>query len=220
MSTKNLARTVIEGGRTGYSRFMRRHSHAVERAHAHQVERRLAGADALDDVLFEPRKIAYRGFSDKLGPAWRWLRSQVGRPWDKVRSELFARFDARTTPGRHILFGHMLAEVDQGTQTRFAPYYRFRVSRHGILQNVETQRYRSTYRKPPLPEPESELRAWLGGRRVARREQRLYWLKRTEHDRFRQERELTSDEVARFEGLPRWFREPFEGWEPPAERQR
>ena len=38
MSTKNLARTVIEGGRARYNKFERRHSTAVERSHAHQLE--------------------------------------------------------------------------------------------------------------------------------------------------------------------------------------
>src|SRR5678815_2009635 len=99
MATKNLARTVIEGGRAHYNRFQRRHSNSVERTHAHVLERELCRAQELDDVVFEPRQHVYRGFHDKLGPARRWLRSQVGRPWDKVQSELFARFDSRTTAG-------------------------------------------------------------------------------------------------------------------------
>jgi len=28
----------------------------------------------------------------------------TGRPWSKVRGELFERFDARTNAGRHIIF--------------------------------------------------------------------------------------------------------------------
>ncbi|HEV8245813.1 MAG TPA: hypothetical protein VGP93_08590, partial [Polyangiaceae bacterium] len=97
MATKNLARTVIEGGRARYNRFRRRHSNGVERTHAHVLERELCRACELDDVVFEPREHVQRGFHDKLGPARRWLCSQVGRPWDKVRGELFMRFDARTT---------------------------------------------------------------------------------------------------------------------------
>jgi len=217
MSTKNLARTVIEGGRTGYSRFLRRYSHAAARSHTHHLERHLCHTEELDDVLFDPPKQACRDFHDKLGPARRWLRSQVGRPWDKVRGDLFARFDTRTTAGRHILFCHLLAEVSIDPTEPYARYARFHVSRHGLLQYVARERYASN-RRHPLPEPERELRAWLGARRVARHGQRLYWLHRTEHDRFRQERELTEHEVERFERLPGWFREAFEGWTMLAER--
>lgn len=214
MSTKNLARTVIEGGRARYNRHERWCSNSAERRHAHQREHALRRAEADDDAYFEPRRVVSRDFHDKLNPGWRWLCSQVGRPWDKVRSELFARFDTRTTAGRHILFDHLLAEVSTDPiepYVRYARAARFRVSRHGLLQYVGRERYTSN-RPSPLPELEGELRAWLGSRRVARHGQRLYWLHRTEHDRFRQERELTEHEVARFERLPDWFREAFEGW--------
>lgn len=96
MSTKNLARTVIEGGRDGHSRFARRHSNAVERARSHVIEHLLCSAKDPENAFFPPRGAAYRGFDDKLGPARRWLQSQSGRPWDKVRSALFERFDTHT----------------------------------------------------------------------------------------------------------------------------
>jgi hypothetical protein len=196
MSTKNLARTVIEGGRARYNRFERRHSNAVERTHVHEMERALCRATEPECAVFEPRKVVYRGFDDKLGPAMRWLRSQVGRPWDKVRGELFARFDTRTTAGRHILFDHLLAEVGPEPVARFSHRPRFGVSKHGLLQYRERSRYRSRYRLPRLPEPHGS---------------RLYWLVPTEHGAFRQQHELTPDEAARFHALPEWFSEPFLG---------
>ena len=139
MSTKNLARTVIEGGRDHYSRFFRRHSNAVERTRTHQLERQLCSTLEPEDAYFPPREPGYRGFSDKLGPAMRWLRSQSGRPWDKVRSELFARFDIRTTAGRHIVFEHLLEEV----RTPARNPYRFRefwISPYGILRHRQYKR--------------------------------------------------------------------------------
>lgn len=42
-------------------------------------------------------------FSDLLGPAQRWTRGQVGRPWNKVYSELCGTFDRRKTTQRHVL---------------------------------------------------------------------------------------------------------------------
>ena len=102
MTTKNLARTVIEGGRSCYNQWERRYSNAQERAHERLVSAALVGAADPDVTWYAPRKPVYRGFRDKLAPAERWLRSHVGRPWSKVRSELFSRFDTRTTAVRAI----------------------------------------------------------------------------------------------------------------------
>ena len=216
MSTKNLGRTVIEGGRHRQNKFERWHSNAVERAHVHQLERALcANADA-ESAIFRPRKPVWQGFDDKLGPARRWLRSQVGRPWDKVRSDLFARFDTRTTAGRHIVFDHLLEEV-RASQGRFFRTPDFWISPHGILQYRQRKRkqWAAAQRTQPLPEPEAVLRRWLGARRVIEHGLRLYWLIATPHGGFRQHLELGADDAARFRALPRWFRELFSG-PPPA----
>lgn len=42
-------------------------------------------------------------FSDLLGPVERWTRAQVGRPWNKVFSELCRTFDRRKTTQRHVV---------------------------------------------------------------------------------------------------------------------
>lgn len=55
-------------------------------------------------------------FRDKLAPAQRWLASQVGRPWDKVYSELRAQFDSRTIAGAHVVNDHMLGWVRRWNQ--------------------------------------------------------------------------------------------------------
>ncbi|MEP7338482.1 MAG: hypothetical protein ABI977_12160 [Acidobacteriota bacterium] len=51
-------------------------------------------------------------FSDLLGPLFRFLRRNVGRPWDKVYSELSEHLDTRKTTGRHV-FEHVEREVKQ-----------------------------------------------------------------------------------------------------------
>jgi len=50
-----------------------------------------------------PKRLRTRHFSDNLGPLRRWLRAQIGRPWDKVWSELCAGIDRDTVSGRHLL---------------------------------------------------------------------------------------------------------------------
>jgi hypothetical protein len=212
MSTKNLARTVIEGGRTSFSRFARRHSHAVERSRSHQIERQLCTSLAPETAYFPARAPVWRDFDDKLSPARRWLRSQVGRPWDKVRADLLARVDTRTTAGRHIVFDHLLLEVEP-SRSRFSRNTTFWISPQGILryEPYNRQGYRELQRARRLPEPEGLLRAWLGERRVLARGARLYWLTPTPNGGFRQHLALSADDALRFRALPPWFRTLFEG---------
>ena len=207
MSTKNLARTVIEGGRTGYSRQARRHSHTTARARSACVTRQLGARIDPDSAVFLPRPQVWKDFDDKLGPARRWLRSQAGRPWNKVRSELFARFDTRTTAGRHIVFDHLLKEVIPSGFRSWLP--ELWISAHGILRYEARARPRR--RRQRLQEPEPVVRAWLAGRRVVERGARLYWLIATSQGGFRQDRELSTAETARFRALPDWFRQELEG---------
>jgi hypothetical protein len=220
MSTKNLARTVIEGGRHRYSKYQRRRSNTAERRRAHQLEHALAVKEDPDRAIFEQRPPVYRDFADKLGPAQRWLRSQVGRPWNKVRSELFTRFDTRTTAGRHILFCHLLEDVDVESK-RNPERCRFQVSAAGILHYVgRRQRFFSWYRPlARLPEPEGTIVEWLASRRVIEHGARAYWLLATPAGGFRQHHELSEAEARRFRALPDWFRQRFEGAPCPTEGQ-
>jgi hypothetical protein len=139
MSKKNLARTVIEGGRSHFNTFDRRCSHGEERARSRDVARALLCGGDPEDAIFEPRRSVDPWFYDKLGPAMRWLRSQVGRPWNKVRSELFARFDTRTTAGRHILFDHVLREVEDARPLRPRRHGLW-VSEQGVLRHAVFRR--------------------------------------------------------------------------------
>ncbi len=53
-----------------------------------------------------------KSFSDNLNPLYRWLRSQVGQPWDKVYSQLSHRLDRRSLSGQHI-FVHVWEFVER-----------------------------------------------------------------------------------------------------------
>lgn len=210
MATKNLARTVIEGGRYFHNSFDRRLSNAEERAAWRATQSAIMGSADTDCVLYPLRRQVYRCFRDKVRPAERWLGRQVGRPWDAVRSELFARFDARTTAGRHVLFDHLLTEVNLGDPAS-ANYADFRVDEGGILRRArERRRYRNPQRFAPLPEPKRTLEEWLAGRRIGERTPKLYWFVPTPAGRFRQHHALSAADSRRFQALPEWYRQELD----------
>lgn len=215
MSTKDLARTIIEGGRTRGSRWFRRHTHGVHRAAEHAVLHRLRLAkssesdnerdtDSADgDAVFVKRRSAWKSFDDKLGPAKRWLDRQVGRPWDSVRGDLLARFDTRTTPGRHIVFDHMLPWVEEaGLHSR----REFAIDAQGRLRRLPRNRARNRMVEH-LPRPAHELAQWLDGRRVGERGGTLFWFLLTPTGAYRQHRRLDDEDGELWRSLPTSFRQ-------------
>ncbi|AVP96138.1 hypothetical protein C7S18_02540 [Ahniella affigens] len=64
----------------------------------------------LDIERQAPRLRQSKHFDDLLSPLRKYLRAQVGRPWDNVYSEMCATIDRRTVSGRH-LFEHVEWEV-------------------------------------------------------------------------------------------------------------
>lgn len=123
MATKNLARTVIEGGRRGYNKWERRYSHketrADEKAYISEVKE---DTENWYDYDIEPTRPVWKEFSDKLGPMYRWLHAQVGRLWNDVRSEVAEKFDTRTTAGRHITYDHLLSSVEEVPNLNYRRY--------------------------------------------------------------------------------------------------
>jgi hypothetical protein len=167
MATKNLARTAIEGGRCGHYKMEVAARAAEERAATRAFLQRVAHDDEDAEALVDPRRRPVRAcFADKLAPVHRYLEANCGRPWSKVREDLFARFDIRTTPGRHILFDHVLREVEQ--DRRWSP--RFRIDDHGMLRKAPRRQYprRAWFDERPVFE-------WLGDRRITRAGDRFMW---------------------------------------------
>jgi hypothetical protein len=207
MSTKNLARTVIEGGRTRGNRYDRRASNQGHRRRVHQVSCQLTQVSNYDSVLYPKRRLVNRMFDDKLGPAWRWLASQVGRPWDKGRSELFQRFDIRTTAGRHIVFDHVLRDVAT-ERDRGWGWPNYRVATNGVLRKRPPRPHSGgSAPRAPLPEPLADIEAWLNGRQIALRGRLWFWFELTEAGFFRQSKALSDADSARWLALPQWYRE-------------
>ncbi|MEH2137304.1 hypothetical protein [Nostoc sp.] len=63
--------------------------------------------DAIQDGLFNSYLIKpinkSKYLSDHLGPLRRFLRSQVGQPWNEVYSQLCQRLDPNTMAGQHVI---------------------------------------------------------------------------------------------------------------------
>ena len=187
MSTKNLARTIIEGGRVNGNKWDRRNSHAENRAAVrnYMSEVRL-DPNNYDEYDVEPIEHVYKQFDDKLGPIYRWLNRQVGRPWDEVRADVAKEFDTRTTAGRHIVYDHMMKSVQIGPE--FPRYYSsppedpttsysdhdYYVDDDGILQK---KRYlgRRRYRDKIPAWDTKQLTNWLNGRIVGKVGNKYFW---------------------------------------------
>lgn len=169
MTTKNLSRTVIEGGRTGHYKAECQKRIRQERAAWRSQSIAIArDQEAWDDDVPAVRDPVYPEFADKLSPIYRFLDAHVGEPWDGVRSELFDRFDTRTTPGRHVLFDHLLRDVAESSEPdpafggfRFRRYYR---DEDGVLQ--KDPRFANRWRGSGRPFDLQAVARWLGARKV------------------------------------------------------
>lgn len=190
MSTKKLSRTVIEGGRVGSNKYDRRHSHAEQRAAERNfMSKVIKDPENYEEIAEEQLTPVYKEFRDKLGPMYSWLDAQVGRYWADVRSEIAAKFDTRTTAGRHITFDHLLASVvdtlsgwdDRGriaenmSYSRGSRFHLYYVDASGILCiNASPEKNWKWYR---LSEEEfAAMAQWLNGRMIAEKGGVFYWV--------------------------------------------
>lgn len=189
MSTKNLARTIIEGGRVKRNKWYRRNSHAENRAAVRNYVKEVTlDPENYEEYDVEPVEHIYKEFDDKLGPIYRWLSRQVGRPWDEVRADVSKEFDTRTTAGRHIVYDHMLSSVQIGPETGHRYYsipgddtvsyskHDYYVDDEGILRKkryLGRRNYRG-YEKVPVIDTK-RLTNWLGSRVVGRVGDKFFW---------------------------------------------
>ena len=65
----------------------------------------------------QPNGIGRKYFSDFLNPLERYFRSNVGRPWNKVHSEMCEHLDFRSTMMQHV-FQHVERMVEQHCHVR------------------------------------------------------------------------------------------------------
>lgn len=112
MTTKNLSRTVIEGGRASSNKRDRRRSNRQQRIRNRRFSKSIVSLVDPDDAGLTPeRDKVGKDFTDKLSPMYRWLGKQVGKRWDNVFSELVHRFDTRTVAGNHVIRDHLLRSI-------------------------------------------------------------------------------------------------------------
>lgn len=194
MSTKRLSKTLIEGGRHNGNKYERRHSHAEVRAEERDyLKQIICDLELADEIEIDENRPVMKGFTDKLRPMYRWMDAQIGRPWDEVRAEVFAKFDTRTTAGRHITFDHLLKSVvdtDSGfnkfgliidpaipTQhTGRRPYYYtgdYYVDQQGIFCKIDRQRMK--WVRLTLEDYQIASQ-WLNGRMLMEKSGKLYWI--------------------------------------------
>ena len=205
MAPKNLARTVIEGGRTNYHKFERRRLTRCDR-HRSRVLARLAARDHDEACVFLPRQTLSRWHFDRLSAAERWLGSFVGQPWNAVRAKMARNFDTKTVAGQHIVFDHLLPSV-KGSGSARTQHALYEVDRGGVLRACPRQwPLRAKYRAALL-ERRAQAKAllWLDGRRVGRRGAHLFWFESTgrftHETAFRQTRKLDPAETRRWLAL-------------------
>lgn len=135
-------------------------------------------------------------FSDVLSPLRRYLRKNVGRPWNKVYSEIREHLDDRSIMGRH-LFEHLSQEVELHA-----------VLEDGVVYNMRRYRGRS-----PITgfyvHPRTGLLCWAPRRNY--RQERLAHEARQEVTRVPISTLASFIKVA---GI--WYRAEYEELEPPA----
>ena len=171
MATKDLSRSAVEGGRANYNKYERneshRHEHSRTKVWLDAVRFDIEAAEDSDPV---PRNHVSKGFTDKLGPCWGWLRSRCGQPWAEVFSELASAFDTRKLSAYHIVNQHMLSEVEgAGTTSDALSRYqaqRFFIDDDGLLRDRGKRYYRSRYQSDYKGPSEAQALAWARGRKV------------------------------------------------------
>ncbi len=210
MSTKNLARTAIEVGRSGYNKWERNYSHKQERARAKQYTGRVTQDPELaDEITVRKRPKVHPIQLDKLNPVESYLRSRVGRKWDDVHSEIISRFDSRTIAGHHILYGHIFSHMVGYWYEEHNRYNDFTVDEDGILTESEDWRSRYRYVSKWTSGDASALMKWVGPYLIREVGNEVFWMDKADPiwGSRRQLRKLTREERSYWDSLHELLRE-------------
>lgn len=183
MATKNLSRTVIEGGRYNRNKQDRRN---FNRSYRSQNTRLARAAKVLldpDDLGPVPKRQKVRkDFFDRTGPLYRWLRKQVGKSWDRVFSELTSRFDTRTTAGRHVVEDHLLSSITlkmtdiAHTRVEYIGPNDYYVDDNGLLQRREPTNRRKRRFSYGFQHREQKILKWVNNRLVMDYGVSIFWM--------------------------------------------
>ena len=176
---EDMAKVIIE--RPRYGSWMR----ARHRKGYHRQQQRIKPEDQPKrEGIAEPYRGNRKNLSENLAPLRRFLQSNVGRPWDKVFSEICARINRNSAVQDHVRdhvwdfvalhvvlidglpcygTGRRYSEP-LGTGWRWPPFYV--CPRSGLLKRVRVRRpkRREPVASPkPIPVGKSRFCVWLDG---------------------------------------------------------
>jgi hypothetical protein len=135
MSEHRLSEIVIERPRSGMRISLKKLKGFKRRLY--QLTEEASQDGLLSPYLIKPRNKS-KYLSDHLGPLRRFLRSQVGQPWNEVYSKLCQRLDSNTMAGQHVL-SHVWDYVERHVELIDGiPYHK---SRNRLAQNRRLQLY-------------------------------------------------------------------------------
>lgn len=211
MATRNLARTVIEAGRTPSSKLGRKRLRRMERHAARRYCYNAARLIELEELPSQPhimpRDDEFQQ-ADKLGAAMRWMQSRCGHPWDDTFSDLSIKFRGRGIALSHVVDEHMLDWVDMGIIYRYTRY-EFRIEDGCLQENKQTKHPHSPYSH--YHTTSLKALAWASERKINRYGLVMYWvikkIRRTlegwTYYSYPQANRLTSEEITYFLALPK-----------------
>jgi hypothetical protein len=179
MSTKKLSRSLREAKRTTHDKFegdyYNKRLRVKERAYLSDLKKNL---DNSDEIPTPKREVTGKRFCWlNLNPAFRFLQSNTGRPWNDVYSELCEKLPEikdiasslsywiEVTPRNPPKSG----ELDEDYTTSYYKYTYY-VDGEGILRRKNTVR-----RKHFESFDTNKICSWLKGRVVGYNGKKLYW---------------------------------------------
>lgn len=184
MSTKKLSRTVTEGKKSNRiktgKKFLNKSFRAAERAYLDDIRKDL---NFVDEEVTPVREQNYGWRSTRIAPAFRWLKSQVGRLWNDVHSDMCNLFEKNSDAYKCLLRrveetpNYDYRQYKDGIENFKFSYYKnyFYVDENGILFEKEIikrpkyEPYHLHLNKYP------ELIPWLNGRIVSKVGDKYYW---------------------------------------------
>ncbi len=178
MAVRNLARTVIEVGRTSASQWGRKQLRRLDRREARNYCRSalLDDLEELESAPLRGRRDYSFGQEDKLGPAKRWLDSKVGQPWDDIYSELTEKFRGGGIALSHVVDEHILSWVNYTGDVHYRRYDEYIVDDEGILRrNPEYTPSKYRFRWSVERDQREQAVKWAGARKVIPRRGRNFW---------------------------------------------
>ena len=119
MSEHRLSEIVIERPRGGMKISLKKVTGFKKQLH--KITEEASQDGLLNSYLIKPiNKSKY--LSDHLGPLRRFLRSQVGQPWNDVYSQLCQRLDPSTMAGQHVI-DHVWGYVERHVEIIDGGFY-------------------------------------------------------------------------------------------------